>query len=29
MQGIAHSTNCKLGKLVNNQHNERYPTSNT
>ena len=29
MQGIAHGTNCKLSKLVNKQHNERYPTSNT
>ena len=29
MQGIAHGTNRKLGQLVNKQHNERYPTSNT
>ena len=29
MQGIAHGTNRKLGQLVNEQHNERHPTSNT
>ena len=29
MQSIAHGTNRKLGQLVNKQHNERYPTSNT
>ena len=29
MQGIANGTNRKLGQLVNKQHNERYPTSNT
>ena len=29
MQSIAHGTNRKLGQLVNEQHNERYPTSNT
>lgn len=29
MQSIAHGTNCKFGKLVNKQRNERYPTSNT
>ena len=29
MQSIADGTNRKLGQLVNKQHNERYPTSNT
>ena len=29
MQSIAHGTNRKLGQLVDKQHNERYPTSNT
>ena len=29
MQGIAHGTNSKLGQLVNKQHNQRHPTSNT
>ena len=29
MQSFAHGTNRKLGQLVNKQHNERYPTSNT
>ena len=29
MQCIAHGTNRKLGQLVNKQHNQRHPTSNT
>ncbi len=29
MQSIADGTNRKLGQLVNKEHNERYPTSNT
>ena len=29
MQSIAHRTNCKLGQLVNKQHNQRHPASNT
>ena len=29
MQSVAHGTNRKLGQLVNKQHNQRHPTSNT
>ena len=29
MQSVAHGANRKLGKLVNKQHNQRHPTSNT
>ena len=29
MQSIAHGTNRKLGQLVNKQHNQRHPASNT
>ncbi len=29
MQSIADGTNRKLGQLVNKEHNECHPTSNT
>ena len=29
MQSVAHGANRKLGQLVNKQHSQRYPTSNT
>ena len=29
MQSVAHGTNRKLGQLVNKQHNQHHPTSNT